>query len=241
MRARAARLRIGGSQRGEGFDGAAAVTRSLLGYGVLAGVFYLAVGVTLALTREGFSFADHPLSVLMLGDHGWMQRANIMITGAMVLAAAAGFGRALRGSSRSRAVGTLLIVYGVCLVLSGVFPPDPMAGFPPGAAGDEPTLSGVLHLAFGGVGFLALAATAAVLAGWFSTVGLDGWATRSRIAAVVIVLAFLGGAALATQPIGVALLWLAVVAGWAWLAGASIATYRTVPHPDAHRRETNPA
>jgi hypothetical protein len=232
---------MGGTRRGEGFDGAAAITRSLLGYGVLAGAFYLAAGVTLAITRAGFSFADHPLSVLMLGDHGWMQRANIMITGAMVLAAAVGFSRALRGSSRSRMVGALLLLYGVCLVLSGVFPPDPIAGFPPGEAGDQATLAGVLHLAFGGMGFLALAAAAAVLAGWFTTVGRDGWATRSRIAAVVIVLAFLGGAAMATQPIGVALLWLAVVAGWAWLAGASIATYRTVPHPDAHRRETNPA
>jgi hypothetical protein len=232
---------MGGSKRGEGFDGAAAVTRSLLGYGVLAGVFYLAVGLALALTREAFSFADHPLSILMLGDRGWMQRANIMITGVMVMAAAVGFARALRGSSTARTVGALVITYGVCLVLSGVFVPDPVAGFPPGAVGDEATLSGILHLAFGGVGFLVLAASAFALAGWFATRELAGWARRSRIAAVVIVLAFLGGAALASQPIGIALLWLAVVTGWAWLAGASIAAYRTVPHPDADRRPAKPA
>jgi hypothetical protein len=232
---------MGRAKRGEGFDGAAAITRSLLGYGVLAGAFYLAVGTALALTRTGFSFADHPLSALMLGEHGWMQRANIVLTGAMVLAAAVGFARALRGSSASQLAGVLLVVYGGCLVLSGVFPPDPMAGFPPGATGDQATLSGVLHLAFGGIGFLALAATAIVLAGWFTTVGLDAWATRSRIAAVLIVLSFLSGAALATRPMGIALLWLAVVSGWVWLAGASIATYQTVPHPDAHRREANPA
>jgi hypothetical protein len=33
-------------------------------------------------------------------------------------------------------------------------------------------------------------------------------------------------------PAGVALLWLAVVAGWAWLLVASVRAYRTVPHPD---------
>jgi hypothetical protein len=70
---------------------------------------------------------------------------------------------------------------------------------------------------------------------------LNGSGCHRVVDGFVDVLAFLGGAAMATQPIGVALLWLAVVAGWAWLAGASIATYRTVPHPDAHRRETNPA
>lgn len=231
---------MGGSKRGEGFDGAAAVTRSLLGYGVVAGVVYLVVGVALAVTRAGFSFANHPLSVLMLGDQGWMQRANIIIAGTMVVAAAAGFSRGLRSAS-SRPVGGLLALYGVCLVLSGVFPPDPVAGFPPGAAGDVATTSGILHLAFGGLGFLALAATAIVLARWFATKGLDAWATRSRIAAGIIVLAFLAGAGLATQTAGVVLLWLAVVAGWVWLAGASIAVYRTVPHPDSKRREPNVA
>jgi hypothetical protein len=232
---------MGKQTRDDGFDGAAAVTRSLLGYGVLAGAFYLVVGVALALTREGFSFAEHPLSVLMLGDRGWMQRANIMISGAMVVAAAVGFARALRGSSGARGVGVLLTVYGVCLLLGGIFPPDPMAGFPPGAAAGEPTPSGLVHLAAGGVGFLALGASALVLATWFAAAGLRAWSMRSRIAAVVVVLAFLGGAALATRPIGIALLWLAVLAGWAWLAGASIATYRTVPHPDAHRRAQSQA
>src|SRR5690606_16609679 len=47
---------------GVSFDGAAAVTRSLLGYGVVAGVFYLVVGVVLGMTREGFDFGRHPLS-----------------------------------------------------------------------------------------------------------------------------------------------------------------------------------
>jgi hypothetical protein len=232
---------MGGSKRGEGFDGAAAVTRSLLGYGMLAGAFYLVVGVALAATRQGFSFAEQPLSVLMLGDHGWMQRTNIIITGAMVGAAAVGFARALRGSSAARTVAALLATYGACLVLSGVFPPDPMAGFPPGSAGDEATLSGILHLAFGGIGFLALAGAAVASARWFVGAGLPGWATRSRIAAGVIVLTFLGGAALATQTAGVVLLWVAVVVGWAWLAGASLAVYRTVPHPDADRREAKAA
>ncbi|HSM44888.1 MAG TPA: DUF998 domain-containing protein, partial [Acidimicrobiia bacterium] len=56
----------------DGFDGAAAVTRSLLGWGVIVGLFYLAVGITRGLTREGFSFSEHALSLLMLGEGGWV-------------------------------------------------------------------------------------------------------------------------------------------------------------------------
>lgn len=35
------------------FDRSAAITRSLLGYGVLAGAVYLAVGITLGVSRTG--------------------------------------------------------------------------------------------------------------------------------------------------------------------------------------------
>ncbi len=227
---------MGEGRQAEGFDGAAAVTRSLLGYGVLAGAFYLVVGLTLALTRDGFDLSSHALSLLMLGDHGWMQRANIIVSGAMVLAAAVGFARALAPSRAAARAGALLAAYGGSLVASGIFPPDAMGGFPPGAADGDPTTAGILHLAAGGIGFVALAGAAIVVGGGFAARDTVRWAVSSRVAAAVIVGGFLGGAALATSTVGVLLLWLAVVVGWAWLAGASIQVYRSVPHPDADRR-----
>jgi signal transduction histidine kinase len=105
---------MAGSKRGEGFDGAAAVTRSLLGYGMLAGAFYLVVGVVLGTTRAGFSFAEHPLSVLMLGDHGWMQRANIIVAGVCFI-----FLNSLAALTFIR--GTLLIPFLMFLVFIGSF------------------------------------------------------------------------------------------------------------------------
>lgn len=146
-----------------GFDRAAAVTRSLLGYGVVAGVFYLVVGIALALTRDGFDLLRHPLSLLMLGEHGWMQRSNLILTGVMVLAAAYGFVRAMRGATRGPRAGALLMVYGACLIASGIFSPDPLAGFPPGTAAGEASLSGILHLVFGLVAFVSLAVSAFAL------------------------------------------------------------------------------
>lgn len=221
--------------RPEGFDGAAAMTRSLLGWGVVAGAFYLVIGLVLALTRAGFSFSEHPLSLLMLGEHGWMQRANLGLTGLMVLSAGVGLTRGLHGSRRARA-GWMVTTYGGCLVLSAVFPPDPVAGFPPGAATSEATVSGILHLIVGAIGFLSLAAAAAVIGGWFTDRADPTWARYSRASALVVGGGFAAGAALATTLLGVAALWVAVVAGWAWLALASIQVYRAVLHPDLHRR-----
>lgn len=219
-----------------GFDGAAAVTRSLLGYGVLAGVFYLVVGLILALTRDGFDLTRHPLSALMLGEGGWMQRANLILTGLMVLAAALGIRRAMAGSESGRLTSPLVALYGVSLMVAAVFPPDPVAGFPPGSTEGDLTTSGILHLAAGAVGFISLACAALAMARWFNAEGRSRATTLSRMAAVLILAGFAAGAALATQTAGVGLLWVAVVVGWAWLAAISIALYRTVPHPDADRR-----
>ena len=80
-----------------GFDRGAAVTRSLLGYGVLAGPFYLAVGLIQACVREGFAFSRHPLSVLANGPGGWVQTANFAITGLMVIAAIVAIGLVASG------------------------------------------------------------------------------------------------------------------------------------------------
>lgn len=111
------------------FDRSAAITRSLLGWGVVAGLFYLTVGIVLALTRPAFDLSTHALSQLMLGDSGWIRRANLIIAAAMTVAAASGMIRAIK-NGRGLALGVLTATYGLALVLSAIFPPDPMAGFP---------------------------------------------------------------------------------------------------------------
>ncbi len=224
------------SKRAPGFDGAAAVTRSLLGYGVIAGPIYLVVAVAQALSREGFDLGRHSVSLLANGSGGWVQTTNFVVVGLMVLAAATGVARALRPA---RWGALLLGVYGVSLLLAAAFPADPMDGFPPGTPDGAATLttSGVLHLAAGGIGFLALGAAFLALGAWFARRDDDGGiAAGSRIAAAVLLVAFVAGAATATSPVGIALLWVAVTVGWVWLAILSVALYRTVPHPDADRR-----
>lgn len=223
-----------------GFDARAAVTRSLLGWGVVAGPFYVIVGVILALTRPGFVLSQHALSLLELGEWGWIQRINLILTALMVLAAALGFSRAIR-SGRGLAISVLVAVYGVCLILSAIFAPDPVAGFPPGSAGGIASTSGILHLVFGALGFVSLAAAAFAYAGWCRSIGQPRRGAWGFVLGALVVIGFFGGAALATVPVGVLLLWIAVVAGLLWLALASAHVYAWSPHPVIAQRSEQPA
>ncbi|MFB9378362.1 DUF998 domain-containing protein [Kineococcus gynurae] len=228
---------LGGAEVGrEGFDNGAAVTRSLLGWGVVAGPFYVVVGLVLAFSRPGFDLSRHALSLLTLGEHGWAQRANLVLTGLMVLAAAVGAARALR-EGRGGAIAAALGIFGIGLVGSAIALPDPVAGFPPGSpAPDGVTTHGLLHLALGAIGFLALAVGALTASRWRAGRGERAGARVSLALGLVVLLGFLGGAALATSGLGVALLWLAVLAGFAWVALISVRFYRHVPHPVLARR-----
>ena len=50
---------------------------------------------TATATRDGFDLARHPLSLLSLGDLGWIQIANFVLSGLLFLACAAGMRRVM--------------------------------------------------------------------------------------------------------------------------------------------------
>ncbi|HLS24555.1 MAG TPA: DUF998 domain-containing protein [Beutenbergiaceae bacterium] len=228
-----------------GFDRGAAITRSLLGWGVVAGPFYLAIGLVLAATRSGFDLSRHPLSLLMLGPWGWLQRTNLVLAALMTIIAALGMYRAVR-DGRGLAMSVLTGCYGAGMLLSAAFPPDPVAGFPAGdpvgtgEAVTAMTLGGTLRFLFGGIAFLAVAAAALSYARWAGRIGERAYARAGTALAALIVAGFLIGAAMGTSPLGIGLLWAAVVCSWAWLALACAHFYRWTPHPViAERREAD--
>jgi hypothetical membrane protein len=197
------------------------ITKSLLGYGVLAGPFYVVVSLIQALTRPGFDLTQHPWSVLANGDAGWIQTTNLIITGLMVIAAAVGLRRLLRGGTGGTWGPALLGVFGLGMVASGFFSADPVTGFPAGAvAPTEPTMAGMLHFLCGGVGFLCFIAACFVIARRFDRT----WATYSRVTGVVFLLAF-GGLA-AGPGIGIIAFTVGVLAAFTWLATTSVRCYR---------------
>jgi hypothetical protein len=216
-------------------DRAAAVTRSLLGYGVLAGPFYVVVGLVQALTRDGFDPTRHDLSLLANGPWGWIQITNLVVTGLMTVAAAVGTSRSLRalgGGPGSVWGPRLLGVYGVGLIGSGAFVADPMNGFPPGTP-DGPRaavgVGGLGHILFGAVGFVGLIAATFVLSRHHAATGRTGLAWFSRVTGVVFLLAFAGIASGSGAPALVLGFWVAVLLAWTWLAVCSVDLYRRTP------------
>ncbi len=205
------------------------VTRALLGYGIVAGPFYVAVSLTQAALREGFDLTRHPWSLLANGPAGWIQIANLILTGLMVTAAAVGYSRALRGGIGRRWVPILLATYGISLIGAGVFRADPMDGFPVGTPAGPPvfpTLSALLHLVFGGVGFLAMIIATFVLARRFRHEGRHRRAVASIVTGVAFLAAFVGIASGSGSPAVNLAFTAAVLLIWGWLSSTSRYFYR---------------
>lgn len=164
--------------------------KPLLAGGVVAGPLFVAAVLIQASTRDGFDLGRHPLSLLSLGDLGWIQIATFVITGTLYLACATGLRRALR-PGRGGTWGPVLVgTAGVGLIAAGVFVTDAGAGFPPGAPDGAPaqiSWHGALHevgflLAFGG-----LVAGCLVLARRFAVDRQRGWAWTGVAAALATV------------------------------------------------------
>lgn len=205
------------------------MTRSLLGYGMLAGPFYLVASVCEGIVRPGFDFTRHDWSLLANGDGGWVHRLVLGLTGLMVIAAGVGFVRYLRGRRAPVAAGWFLAVYGAGLVGAGVFSADPANGFPvgtPEGPNPTPSASGLLHLAFAGVGFLGLVICCLLCARRFRREGAGGWAAFSVTTGVLFLAAFAGIAAGGGSSVVVLAFTAAIVLAWAWLLLVSLQMYR---------------
>ncbi|GAA3783730.1 hypothetical protein GCM10022225_84870 [Plantactinospora mayteni] len=197
---------------------AAVPARALLACGVAAGPLFVLLIVGQAMTRDGFDARRHPLSMLSLGEHGWIQTANFLICGLLILASVVGLRRALEPQSPGRAWGTwLLAVYGASLIWAGVFPTDPAFAYPPGtpdAAPAQVSWHGLLHN-FAPVGMgLALSAACLVFARRFARDGRRGWAGYSVLAPAAYLI--VGFAAFPAQDYRLMLAGGAII--WTWAA-----------------------
>jgi hypothetical membrane protein len=206
------------------------ITKSLLGYGVIAGPIYVIVAAAQMVSREGYDPTRHAVSQLSNGDFGWIQVTNFLVTGAMTVAAAVGVRRATGPGRTSAWASGLLAAYGIGVFAAGIFRADPSDGFPPGtpAGMGEMSRHGLAHFAVAGLGFACLVGACVVLGSWFAHRDEPSWAWFSRITGLVFASAFVwlssgsGGAGSILVFTG------AVVLVWAWLAAVSVKLYRGV-------------
>ena len=196
-------------------------TNALLACGVIAGPIWVVVVIIQMIIRPGFDISRHAVSVLSLGELGWIQITSFIVSGALVIAGAVGMRRALH-PGRAGTWGPILIgLYGLGLIAAGIFPPDPMNGFPPGTADVPGQMSGhgLLHFLSAAVGFLSLIVAACfVFARRFAGLKQPGWVAYSVVtgAFFFVTWAALGFTSARIGWISV-LFAVAVASGWAWI------------------------
>jgi hypothetical protein len=194
---------------------ATTATMRLLVCGVAAAPLFAVVALAQAAMRPGFDLTRHAVSLLGLGDLGWIQNASFLLTGLLTIAGAIGISRALRGPG-VRWAPRLLVIFGVGCMAGGIFHTDPGDGFPPGTpAGIPMSMSwhGSLHMAFGGIGFLALFAACFVLARAYIFYRRRGWAAYCGLSGALGALGFFW--AMSGGHAGSLTLFVGVVAAWA--------------------------
>lgn len=207
---------------------AARVTKSLLGYGVVAGSLFEASVVIQGLTRSGFSIAHDDASLLANGPLGWIQIATFVICGLMTIAFAVGARRALAGGTWGP---RLIAIYGAGLVAAGALRADPAGGFGPGApAGRAAHMSwhAAGHMVSAGIGFIALIAACFVIARYFARQGHRGLAVYSRLTGVAFLAGFAGVTSGSSSSAVVLPFYAAILAVWTWIAIVAVRLYKRV-------------
>lgn len=189
------------------------LTKFLLLCGAIAGFLFLLLLLFQDYTRPGFDQRLDMLSLLSLGDWGWVQITNFVLAGVLNLFYATGLWRRLH-PGRAGTWGTILIgIYGLGLIAAGVFLTDPSNGFPAGIpATSGPSWHGAIHALSALLIFVSLAIALLVFVRYFFARKELGWAGYCLASAVLQLLSFFVSF---TEPMFTArLLRLGVLIGW---------------------------
>ena len=218
------------------------VTRTLLSCGVAAGLFFLLVFAFQAFARSEFQFTRSEPSTLSLGPWGWIQIANFVIGGLLIVAGALGVRSAL-GSNKGRFWGPLLLgIFGCCQIGVGVFVTDPARS--PATM----TFHGTMHVIFGGAGFTALMAACFVFVRTFASLKRITWAVFCATTGLLFFAAFFSAAKANRNGTNIQLfLNLIFVLAWVWVSAVPFQFMRTnlrsgnlhaTPDQSLHRKQS---
>ncbi len=202
----------------------APAARVLLSAGLIGPPLFCAVFLVEGAIHPAYSAWRDTVSLLSRGSQGWVQIANFLVFGALMIAFAFGLRARLRPGRAGTWGPALFGVFGVSLLLAGVFVSDPAGGGPIVITGhglaqtgsQATSAGGVVHNLSALVGFGSLTASTFVLARRFRVEGRHRLAGYSRVSGVWIAALFL----LATQGPGgwPGLVQRASIAvGWLWI------------------------
>lgn len=201
-----------------------AMLKGLLFCGVLAGPVFTVGWMVAGASRTDYDPLRHPISSLAIGELGWTQTANFLVTGLLTLALAVGLRRKFSSQGGSTWGPRLIGMVAIGLLGAGAFVTDPMNGYPPGTPALPPaySLPGRLHRLFSALVFLGLPGACFVFARLFARGGVRGWANYAMFTGIAFVLLFIVTSAAFAQLKGLVdyaglLQRLTLTIGWVWL------------------------
>ncbi|GHO65165.1 hypothetical protein KSC_040570 [Ktedonobacter sp. SOSP1-52] len=193
--------------------------RLLLACGAIGPLLFIVVFLIEGAIRPHYSAWQNVVSSLSQGEGGWIQMANFIVCGALVLGFAIGLRRALRTGRGSTWGPILLGIFGLCLIGAGFFVTDPLLGYPPGAS-STPTVHGTLHNLLSLFVFASLIAACFVLARHEAADPAGrGWAWYSVATGILVAVFFVvtDVVALLNGPAGL-MQRICIIIGWSWIA-----------------------
>jgi len=196
-------------------------TRALLTFGAIGPAIFMITFFIDGAKRPGYEPWRNFVSQLSTGERGWVQIANFVLCGVLLLIETAGLLR----TRTSRAVTVLIGVVAVGLVAAGIFVTDPGFGYPPGEwTPSQQTFHDAVHGVMSVIVFFTLSVVAIVVAlqAWSSRL----WAWYSLLSGLAVFVFITAAARVAAEqerivspdaPMGV-LQRISIVVGFAWLA-----------------------
>ena len=97
--------------------------------GVAAAILFFVVSTILMFSRAGFDIERHAISMLSLGEGGWKMKAVFIVSGLLTLACARGLHADLADGWPGLIAAILVGLFGVGLVLAGIFDAPAGLGF----------------------------------------------------------------------------------------------------------------
>jgi hypothetical protein len=221
-------------------------TRRLLSAGVIGPPLFVAVLLLAGAVRSGYDPVRHFGSLLSLGDQGWIQIANFIVSGTLFVAFAFGLRRTFASGPGSRWAPVLIGGVGVGLIISGIFTTDPSFGYPPGTPPGSPVSTswhGVLHflgavLVFGFFGLGGLPTACFIVARRARRFGDRGLMVYSLASGVGVLGFFIAAFAIPGSQGGASdsaglFQRISITIGWTWLTVLALTLLRQPDHAPA--------
>jgi hypothetical protein len=181
------------------------------------------------------------VSLLSLTPEGWLQTVNFLVSGALIVAGGVGLWMAIPSGIGRRAIPIGVVFGGLGFVIAGIFPTDPIQGYPPGTPLEMPataSATAAVHLTGAFLFFGGIAAAALIGARRFARDGEPVWAAVSLASGLLTLVANLvtstpPGTISPLASVAGLLQRISITAGLAWIALVSGRLLRqTVPASD---------